>query len=101
MSPQDLFDHLIAQRENATYSKAYAALFGKKPQRWSQAYAAQVVSLAAAAGQRTFNGRDIGLDSLIVSKDSGEPSAGHFRGRSYDILWWRQTFGSWPICRHP
>lgn len=101
MTPQQLFDHLLTQHENATYSSAYAALFGKTAKKWSQAYANQVVSLAAAAGQRTFNGRAIGLDTLIVAKESGEPSAGHFRGRPYDIMWWRQMFGSWPICRHP
>jgi len=29
MSPQDLFDHLIAQRENATYSKRMQRYSGR------------------------------------------------------------------------
>ncbi len=96
-----LLEHLVANHERISYAGALRALLvGATPSvRGDIAHLFRRVS-HEKAGTR-IGPHQIGLDTLIVSASSWEPSAPHWKcPRTYSLKDWRGLFGQWAICAH-
>ena len=98
-SADQLFDELVALQERITYKAAYHSLIGPV-ERWYPRRVREVVRIIEQSKEMTIGEVTIGLDALVVNdKAPNEPSAPHFRGKSYTRTQWRAAFGSWGVRR--
>ena len=78
-----------------TYSFAYRYLLNRSYDKWSQAYAKQVVEVAQRTHLRDLHGLGaVRLDAFVVAQDSGLPSDGHWNSAQYDREDWERVLGS-------
>jgi hypothetical protein len=78
-----------------TYSWAYRLLFNASYEKWSQAYAKQVIAVAQQTHLRDLPGLGaVGLDAFVVAKDGGLPSHGHWHSAKYDREDWERVLGT-------
>lgn len=98
-SADQLFDELVALSERITYKAAYIALVGPAD-RWYPRRVREVVRIVEQSKEMTIGDVTIRLDALVVNeKPPNEPSAPHFRGKSYTLTQWRAAFGKWGVRR--
>ncbi len=96
-----LLEHLLAHHERITYANAARTLVinGGRSDRMDVAGLFRLVA-RERAGTRVGS-HQVGLDTLIVSAASQEPSAPHWKSpRTYSRDDWRALFGQWAICEH-
>ena len=98
-SADQLFDDLVNSQERITYKAAYIALIGPV-EKWSPRRVREVVRIVERSKEITIDKVAIRLDALVVNdKAPNEPSAPHFRGKSYTRTQWRSAFGAWGVRR--
>lgn len=100
MGADDLLASFIAKAAEGdpqvcTYAWAYRLLFNASYDRFSQAYARQVVDLACRTRTRELPGLGlVRLDAFIVSKKDGLPSDGYWRAAHHDREEWERALGN-------
>ena len=78
-----------------TYSWAYRHLLNASYDRWSQAYANQVIKVAQGTSLRELAGLGaVRLDAFVVTKDSGLPGHGYWQSAHYDREDWERVLGT-------
>lgn len=78
-----------------TYGWAYRRLFNASYQRFSQAFARQVIELACRTCRRELPGLgSVRLDTFIVSQKDGLPSAGYWAAAHHDRDEWERALGN-------
>ena len=99
MPADELFDELVALHERITYKAAYIALVGPVDD-WYPRRVREVVRIVERSKEMTIGDVTIRLDALVVNeKAPNEPSAPHFRGKSYTRTQWRSAFREWGVRR--
>ena len=101
ISPDLLFEHLVLYQEKIAYSRAHELLVGPVKGPWlDKVHSPVVVTASQPCTPRSIDELRIALDALIVNKEGGEPSDGHFLHKSYDLQQWQALFSNWSFCAH-
>ena len=83
-----------------TYAWAYRYLFGASYLKWSQAYAKQVLSIAASTPPAELPGLgEVRLDAFIVSSNATLPGEGHWKSANYLREDWERVLGTATLLR--
>jgi hypothetical protein len=78
-----------------TYSWAYRHVFGASYSKWSQAYANQIVSVAASTVPAELPGLGaVRLDAFVVASKTCLPSESHWESAYYDREDWERVLGT-------